>query len=483
MDRRDRSAHVWDGHEAPLARRYGSLIGLTLIPLAAACAGVVLPAGIADLGAAIAFMLAGAALLVGWKVNGWAYCGWLGCAGLALGVLSIADHAMFGPPDSGGGLAGPLGSVLVTTVAVTLIVSALRAPDVDSGMRPLRVLAIGLGSGLIGLLALERLIASAVGGLDASRVMSAECAVVWLAAGMCGLCGSTARRNRPWVHVAAGIVIVEAIAHSIGAAANSSTANALSLRVGDLTAASLAVLVSVHLLTRILDGQDRYQFALHIDLDVARERVRQDRAELDERLHDLRNAVTAVRTADAALRRCRTELDDETGEYLAEAITAELSRLHTLVTPERSLETEEVRLGQALAPVIAMARASDMLLDVDLGPEVALGDPDATARIVQNLLVNARLYAPGSPVSIVSRSVGDRVELRVSDRGHGVPEAEQASLFQRGFRGGAAAGADGSGVGLFVASGLAAAMQGRLRLDPAGPGATFVLELPAATAL
>ena len=52
------------------------------------------------------------------------------------------------------------------------------------------------------------------------------------------------------------------------------------------------------------------------------------------------------------------------GRSLLDAITAELSRLQTLVEPDRQLETGEVSLKEALTPAIALARASGMTLDV-----------------------------------------------------------------------------------------------------------------------
>jgi signal transduction histidine kinase len=268
-------------------------------------------------------------------------------------------------------------------------------------------------------------------------------------------------------------------AEAAAIAVSSSPVGELWPRIGGFAAAAVALLISLHLLGRVLDGQDRYQFSLRADLDLTRDRTERERAELDGRLHDLRNAVTAVRSADTALRRYQAQLDPETGERLADAITAELGRLQLLVEPERPLEISAVALDEALAPVIALARASDMRVEVNMGSDVVLGDADATARIVQNLLVNARMHAPGSPVSVVSRRVRDKVELRVSDGGRGVPEADRLFIFERGFRGCDPSETNGSGLGLSVASRLATDMRGRLRLDPSGPGATFVLELPA----
>ncbi len=480
VDRRDRSAHVWDGHDSPRVRRYGLTIGSALTLAALFCSAGTIPAADAvGLVSGVVFVLAGAALLVGWQVNGWAYCAWLGLAGIDLGALSIAHNSMVGSAGARDGVAYSLGAVLVTVIVAALLIAAMRGPEVDSGLRPWPVLVISLGAGLFGLVVLERFVSAAAGSVELRRLMSTVCALMWWEVASCALSRRVASRHRGWTQVVAAVALLMGAAQAAGIAIGSPEAPAIWPQIGEFAASGVALMMSLSLLRRVLEGQDRYQFSLRADLDLTRHRTERERAELDERLHDLRNAVSAVRTADAALRRYQADLDPATGERLADAISAELCRLQVLVEPERPLEIAELPLDEALAPVIALARASDMRLEVDMGSDVVLGNADATARIVQNLLVNARTHAPGTPVSLVSRRVEDRVEVRISDRGRGVPAFEQSSLFERGFRGAASSGTDGSGVGLFVASRLAADMHGRLRLDPSGPGATFVLELPA----
>jgi two-component system, OmpR family, sensor histidine kinase KdpD len=41
-----------------------------------------------------------------------------------------------------------------------------------------------------------------------------------------------------------------------------------------------------------------------------------------------------------------------------------------------------------------------------------LADPVLVERVLTNLLDNARRYAEGSPIALVAREQGDRVELR-----------------------------------------------------------------------
>ena len=64
-------------------------------------------------------------------------------------------------------------------------------------------------------------------------------------------------------------------------------------------------------------------------------------------------------------------------------------------------------------------------------PEVAV-DPAILERVIANLTANALRYSPaGSPPLLTASALGDRVELRVVDRGPGIPEADRDRMFGR----------------------------------------------------
>jgi light-regulated signal transduction histidine kinase (bacteriophytochrome) len=135
-----------------------------------------------------------------------------------------------------------------------------------------------------------------------------------------------------------------------------------------------------------------------------------------------------------------------------------------------------------LGPLVATESmlGSEILLHV--GDLAAHGRPLDTAAVVQNLLVNARRYAPGSVITVNAVQTGDRVQLQVEDSGPGIPERERAAVFERGVRGSTSRGVEGTGLGLFVSRRLMAEQHGSLRLrSGAAGGACFVIELPAAT--
>jgi signal transduction histidine kinase len=109
-------------------------------------------------------------------------------------------------------------------------------------------------------------------------------------------------------------------------------------------------------------------------------------------------------------------------------------------------------------------------------------DPQAVEQVLGNLVDNACKYATGGgEVAVEARVEGKSLEVLVSDRGPGIPEASRRDVFEPFLRlpRDAAGPASGAGLGLAVARGLARALGGDLvLLRGEGPGAAFLLTLP-----
>ena len=109
-------------------------------------------------------------------------------------------------------------------------------------------------------------------------------------------------------------------------------------------------------------------------------------------------------------------------------------------------------------------------------------DGDALRCVLWNLLDNAVKYSPGcEEVRVdVGREDGHAV-VRVSDRGLGIPDAEQPHIFEKFVRGEAATinAIRGTGLGLTLAHNIMTAHGGKIRVQSkAGQGSTFTLLLP-----
>jgi signal transduction histidine kinase len=147
-------------------------------------------------------------------------------------------------------------------------------------------------------------------------------------------------------------------------------------------------------------------------------------------------------------------------------------------------ETDLSDLVRTVARRYAAAAAhgrSAIELEVEDGVS-GMWDRLAAEEIVENLLSNALKFGMGRPVTLRLRSDGRSVRLEVQDRGVGMPPDQQARIFGRfeqvvgQHRGG------GFGVGLWVASRLVAAMDGRIAVSSRpGEGSTFTVALPLAS--
>jgi signal transduction histidine kinase len=109
-------------------------------------------------------------------------------------------------------------------------------------------------------------------------------------------------------------------------------------------------------------------------------------------------------------------------------------------------------------------------------------DANQLFRILFNLLHNAAAVARQrgklKAVDVSIERSESTVVLRIADDGPGLPASVRKQLFRAG-----APTSGGSGLGLAIARELAEQNGGTLRLAPSAKGATFWLELPAATAV
>jgi two-component system sensor histidine kinase KdpD len=207
--------------------------------------------------------------------------------------------------------------------------------------------------------------------------------------------------------------------------------------------------------------------------------------------HDLRTPLAGIKAAVSALRSADLDLDDADRAELEATIDESADRLTALV--DNLLDMSRLQAGvvsptlnsadlpavvyQAVSGLDGADRARvELDSPVDLPP--VLADPGLLERVVANLLSNAVQHASSGPVTVTAGVVGDRVELRVVDRGHGVPFADRDRVFAPFQRLGDAPGGQGVGLGLAVARGLTEAMGGTVTADDTpGGGLTMVVSL------
>jgi two-component system, OmpR family, sensor histidine kinase KdpD len=233
--------------------------------------------------------------------------------------------------------------------------------------------------------------------------------------------------------------------------------------------------------------------------------------------HDLRSPLTAISAAGEAVG--SPSLSPQERAEMASVIQEETSRLARLVDnlldlsrleagaaePHREWTSIDELIRAAVDELSAPSDAFALTIDRDL-PLVSI-DPVQLERAFVNVLENAQRHSGGHPVSVRARAVrqlsaararvaaagvggeegseggrptGDRVIVRVVDRGPGIPPAQLERVFEPFYRAGIPGGGHrGSGLGLAIARGFTEANAGWLHVESLpGQGATFVFELP-----
>ena len=99
---------------------------------------------------------------------------------------------------------------------------------------------------------------------------------------------------------------------------------------------------------------------------------------------------------------------------------------------------------------------------------------------IENLISNGLKYSPDNALVTVGLSQGPQdYTITVSDLGRGIPEADQAKLFQPFFRSGNVGRVTGSGLGLTIVKRVAELHSGRIEYRSVlGQGSTFSLIIP-----
>jgi two-component system sensor histidine kinase SenX3 len=237
-------------------------------------------------------------------------------------------------------------------------------------------------------------------------------------------------------------------------------------------------------------------------LVLAEDRTREDRVEEIRRdfvanvSHELKTPVGALSLlAEGVLDAAD---DPEAVRRFAHLMRSEGERLATLVSRiiELSrLQDDEVIGDAAPVPIDELlerclaenaVEAAGHGVALQQGGEGGLavhGNEEQLALAVGNLVANAVSYSSqGSRVAVSAHAVADRVEVSVADEGIGIPEEEQARIFERFYRLDPARqrSTGGTGLGLSIVKHVAASHGGDVRVQSApGLGSTFVLSLPA----
>ncbi|MGC5014168.1 ATP-binding protein [Streptosporangium sp. DT93] len=265
----------------------------------------------------------------------------------------------------------------------------------------------------------------------------------------------------------------------------------MAVRGGPLDAADRTVLEAFAAETAVALRQERLREAAERARPLA-EADRMRTALLAAVSHDLRSPLASARIAVESLG--STDVvwsEDDRAELLATAKES-LERLDRLVANLLDMSRLQAGVLGAIPRPVALEEVVPRAVD-DLGPlrdriegdvsvelPEVLADPALLERVLVNLMSNAVRYSPpGEPVLISASRHGAHLEIRVTDRGPGIPPEAHDRVFQPFQRLGDRDNHSGVGLGLALSRGLTEAMGGTLVPEETpGGGLTMVVTLP-----
>ncbi|MGI5466644.1 ATP-binding protein [Streptomyces sp. CA-132043] len=248
-------------------------------------------------------------------------------------------------------------------------------------------------------------------------------------------------------------------------------------------------------------------FAAHVGAAVERARLAEAAAEVEpvkaaDRMrtallravgHDLRTPLAAGWAAVSSLRSREVEFSEEDRQELLATADESMAKLNRLVenlldlsrlqAGALSLNLRATTLEEVLPPALESLPPDTSEIEVpDLEEIPAVqADPPLLERVIANLVGNAARHTPpGRKVLVTASALAGRVEVRIVDRGPGLPPSPTRDrLFEPFQRLGDTDNTTGLGLGLALSKGLTEAMNGTLHPeDTPGGGLTMVLSLP-----
>jgi signal transduction histidine kinase len=208
------------------------------------------------------------------------------------------------------------------------------------------------------------------------------------------------------------------------------------------------------------------------------------RADERERLallvHEVRSPTAALAAIAAAVADERLDTGS-TRELLRLAVGAcdAIERIvgDAALGPLRIGDVDVAAVARAAVASAGLGGASIRVV-VETGLPVVRGDAVRLRQAIDNILENAAAHSPeGEEVVVAVAHLESGVAIAVTDRGPGIPDADQERIFRPGVR--LDPSYAGSGLGLAIARGIAEAHEGTLTVESTpGRGAIFTITLP-----
>jgi signal transduction histidine kinase len=212
--------------------------------------------------------------------------------------------------------------------------------------------------------------------------------------------------------------------------------------------------------------------------------------------HELRTPLTTILSSSELLEHYSESLSGEERKGLLQSIQEAVHRMTALINNvliigksgagKLNFSPSPMGLGEFVENLVETMRSGEgrarrIMLDCKLEHDNRMVDEPLLRHIMNNLLSNAIKYSPeGSSVNVRVADWANNVVIEVADQGIGIPEKDQAQLFESFHRASNVGDRPGTGLGLAIVKTAAELHGGRVQVESkAGKGTRFTVSLQA----
>jgi len=245
------------------------------------------------------------------------------------------------------------------------------------------------------------------------------------------------------------------------------------------------------LVALLVTSRQEAEAKIRSEYEVERAKSETGRRFIDMLTHEIGTSLTLIDGQAYRLKKILTAGDGDGVTARAEKIRSAVKHIDAVIRQVQAaseadqaldrFEPESVNLASLVGDLIVQLKEDrEIKADIRALPPVVRGGADMLQQVVANLLSNAIKYSPeDTPISVWGRADAGWAVLSVSDRGRGIPPAEQSRLFEPYYRASNSRGVPGTGIGLYVVRRYLEAHGGAVEIESdLDIGTTVTVRLP-----
>lgn len=215
--------------------------------------------------------------------------------------------------------------------------------------------------------------------------------------------------------------------------------------------------------------------------------IRENKTIIAALSHDIKTPIASIRAYAEGLeanlegdyeKRCRylaviMKKCDEVTRLTNDLLLHSLSELSHL-----QIQVQRTDIAKVLEEILSELEYEEIVPCRPIPKAEAAVDRKRLAQVMENLIGNARKYAPGSRIDIWAGADGGRYEIHVRDHGAGIEPQDMPFLFDKFYRGQNVGDVPGSGLGLYIVKYIMNRMGGQIELVNHEDGLEAVVVIP-----